>query len=1106
MSRNTGIFNFGANLEVLSKAPLDAKQLVGTKADLTGTTTWEGSGQNWLYNGAIVAVGSDPDNNNNGIYFLSAATYYTDINSWVKVGGGTGNITGGTNGLSTTGISVVLGGNLNNDTTIEGLGLYGINYNGINNFKISPSGTTNTVLKVSDSGIQLSGNSTTITFNDNGGFKYGGDYSGNFTTHSLIDKNYADNILSGLRPKASVKLATTTGDGDIDLTGGTFGGTIDGVAVIDADRVLVKNQTSGIINGIYDYSGGSNTFTRSTDFDGVPSGEVVSGMYMWVLSGDTNNNTSWVLATEDPIVIDVTDLNFVYFNNVLDVVGGTGITVNTSSGNYNISVDGASLAGESISWTGDAFNVDVSSGNLNTALSNKLDTSIFNSFTGSTNSIINTAITGGTNGLSIDGRNLKLGGVLSEETVISGNSLNMCFGDTLSQLNRFAVAASNIGFSTTCFTPTATDCTKIIGGDLTIELSGNSGTITDTNSRGIRYTGDYSANYTSLSIPNAGWVTGLTLNKLDTSIFNSFTGDTVPIINASVTGGTNGLTNVGSHQIRLGGILTQSTSFTNSTSGTYGVCFGTSPTTMIDKFLVFSDDVVCLQGVTKTAVGATAADGISTPQSLSFCRLNSIILRDDLNLRGIQYANDYSSNFTARSLVDKGYVDSHSSGLQNATNGLTECEGDVGLGGGLTGNTLISGTSYSLGINVNKLNLTGTTGINLGGTLSLKTSPSGTGGLLCINNSSGEICQIGLSMFAGVTGGTNGLSATGQDVGLGGALTGDTTITTTGYDLNISNVGSGVTSIEHINGTDCALIRAFATDVGGRTMMCATDLMTFCFEGSAIFSAPSNGWACYATSGQPTTFTANAIPNVAYVTGLTSGAGFATANNGLCSSGQVVSLGGTLTGDTTISGDTNDLTFNGLTNFNTTATNIGLTGAVTVTGAILGTSTLDITGATTLGGTLMVTGNTNIVSGTLDVGSTLTLDSVGAGSTNDDVLTVTSGGEVQKISSSSLGENNNSYTISGITANTTLDNTYYTVLADSTGGAFTINLPAAPNQGQAYKIKDAGGDALNNNITISGNGNNIDGEASATINTDYGAFEVIYDTTEDAWFVLSFVN
>jgi len=106
MSRNVGDFIFPANFEVTKVEPLDGRQLVGTKADLTGTTTWNQSGAVWLYDGAIVSVGQDPVPENNGIYFLASASTYTDINSWVKAGtgsgGGTLNMSGNTVGGLTT--------------------------------------------------------------------------------------------------------------------------------------------------------------------------------------------------------------------------------------------------------------------------------------------------------------------------------------------------------------------------------------------------------------------------------------------------------------------------------------------------------------------------------------------------------------------------------------------------------------------------------------------------------------------------------------------------------------------------------------------------------------------------------------------------------------------------------------------------------------------------------------------------------------------------------------------------------------------------------------------------------------------------------------------
>ena len=362
MSRNTGTFNFAANFEGLLKAPIDAKQLVGTYADLTTPATWNGSGSVWLYNGAMVVVGSDSTPENNGIYWLCDANNYTMTCAWKKAGSGsgTGTLTGVTNGLHLTGVSgatVALGGLLTQPTIFSG-------------------SSTNHL-------------------------KYFNDYSAGFTTYSLIDKNYADNIVSGLRPKAAVKVATI-GNLTYPFSGLT---SIDSQSISNGDRVLVKDQTlSGQTNGVWVAS--ASTWTRATDFDGSPFGEVVSGSYMWVLSGNTNANTSWVLDTPDPIYIHNitgTSLNFVLFSHVQDVTAGTGITVNTITGTHQISINPTNQA------------------------------------------ILAATITGGTNGLGYTNRNVCLGGTLLNNTNIDGNyTLTFSGGSKLNTTCGYQISGTTI--------------------------------------------------------------------------------------------------------------------------------------------------------------------------------------------------------------------------------------------------------------------------------------------------------------------------------------------------------------------------------------------------------------------------------------------------------------------------------------------------------------------------------------------------------------------------------------------------------------------------------------------------------------------------------------
>lgn len=99
--------------------------------------------------------------------------------------------------------------------------------------------------------------------------------------------------LSGsLAVKAPVRAATTAA---ITLSGEQ---TVDGVAVVEGDRVLVKNQASSVDNGIYDVSSGG--WTRSLDFDG--SNDFVQGTAIVVQQGTTYANTMWKVTTASPVI------------------------------------------------------------------------------------------------------------------------------------------------------------------------------------------------------------------------------------------------------------------------------------------------------------------------------------------------------------------------------------------------------------------------------------------------------------------------------------------------------------------------------------------------------------------------------------------------------------------------------------------------------------------------------------------------------------------------------------------------------------------------------------------------------------------------------------
>lgn len=137
-------------------------------------------------------------------------------------------------------------------------------------------------------------------------------------------KQYVDAARSGLDVKQSVRLATTTTDGNIDLTGATPTTSIDGVALADGDRVLIKHQTDASENGLYVYSSADDSYTRTTDADS--DAEVTPGLFTFIEEGTENGDSGYVLSTNGTIVLGTTDLVFSQFSGTGQITAGDGLT------------------------------------------------------------------------------------------------------------------------------------------------------------------------------------------------------------------------------------------------------------------------------------------------------------------------------------------------------------------------------------------------------------------------------------------------------------------------------------------------------------------------------------------------------------------------------------------------------------------------------------------------------------------------------------------------------------------------------------------------------------------------------------------------------------
>jgi len=81
-------------------------------------------------------------------------------------------------------------------------------------------------------------------------------------------------------------------------------------------------------------------------------------------------------------------------------------------------------------------------------------------------------------------------------------------------------------------------------------------------------------------------------------------------------------------------------------------------------------------------------------------------------------------------------------------------------------------------------------------------------------------------------------------------------------------------------------------------------------------------------------------------------------------------------------------------------------------------------------------------------------------------------------------------------------NTAYTavagdrLLADTSAGAFTITLPATPAIGDEVWFADSGANWATSNLTVSGNGNNVDGAATFAADVNQGNFATVYNGTQ----------
>jgi len=169
-------------------------------------------------------------------------------------------------------------------------------------------------------------------------------------SNHAVTKQYVDAVSAGINWHLSAKLATATilpflpdYDNGASGVGATLTATqngrlsIDGINATTNDRVLIKNQSSALQNGIYSVTAQGSAsavyvLTRTTDFDGATNDVIVRGDALYIGSGSVNGNQGFIVNSVGTSgenlahVVGTDDITFTQFTGTANIIAGTGVT------------------------------------------------------------------------------------------------------------------------------------------------------------------------------------------------------------------------------------------------------------------------------------------------------------------------------------------------------------------------------------------------------------------------------------------------------------------------------------------------------------------------------------------------------------------------------------------------------------------------------------------------------------------------------------------------------------------------------------------------------------------------------------------------------------
>jgi hypothetical protein len=153
-------------------------------------------------------------------------------------------------------------------------------------------------------------------------------------------KSYVDTAVAGIRTRAVCRAASTANV--VIASALENGDTLDGVTLATGNRVLLKDQTSALENGIYTVVA-SGAASRDTEFDIISE---LAGQMVVIQEGTSNADKFFLCTTDSSATLGVSSITFTVVTpqntgTITSIVAGTGLSGGTITSSGTIAIDTA---------------------------------------------------------------------------------------------------------------------------------------------------------------------------------------------------------------------------------------------------------------------------------------------------------------------------------------------------------------------------------------------------------------------------------------------------------------------------------------------------------------------------------------------------------------------------------------------------------------------------------------------------------------------------------------------------------------------------------------------------------------------------------------------